>query len=143
MKRILVTLDFKGKDFKSLEVAKEMGRAFNAEIILLNVDPIEVDKESLATAPVMAHRLDVINDMINENVKNVEGKLGGDIFKFRHILKSGAPHEQILKVAKEEDVDVIIMGSNKHSGAYRFLIGSVADQVVKKTTIPVLLVPYE
>lgn len=143
MRKVLVTVDFKGKDSKALEVAKEWGRAFNGEIILLNVDPIEIDKQTIAIEPLMAHRADVINDLIEENVNEMEGKLGDDFFSFRHILKSGAPHEQILKVAEEEDVDLIIMGSNKHSGAYRFLIGSVADQVIKKANRPVLLVPYE
>lgn len=142
MRRILVTLDFKGKDYKALDFAKDLGRAFDAEIILLNVDPIEVDKQVLAKEPLMLQRAEVIKDLIMENVEDVEGKLGGDIYKFRHILKTGSPHEQILKVAKDEDVDLIIMGSNKHSGAYRFLIGSVADQVIKKTNTPVLLVPY-
>lgn len=143
MRRILVTLDFKGKDYKAIDVAKDLGRAFDAEIILLNVDPIEVDKQVIAQEPLMMQRAKVIQDIIEENVQEVEGKLGADIYNFRHILKTGSPHEQILKVAKEEDVDMIIMGSNKHSGAYRFLIGSVADQVVKNTSIPVLLVPYE
>lgn len=143
MKRILVTLDFKGKDYKALEVAKDLGRAFDAEIILLNVDPIEVDKQVIAREPLMMQRAKAIQDIIEQNVQEVEGKLGTDIYNFRHVLKSGNPHEQILKVAKDEDVDMIIMGSNKHSGAYRFLIGSVADQVVKNTDIPVLLIPYE
>jgi|26BtaG_2_1085354.scaffolds.fasta_scaffold00108_7 nucleotide-binding universal stress UspA family protein len=141
MKKILVTLDFKGNDSQLIEVAKEWGRAFEGEIILLNVDPIEIDAKAIETEPIMAHRMETIKDLVMENVENVEGKLGSEIYQFRHILRTGSPFEQILDVADSENVDVIIIGSNKHSAAYRFLIGSVADQVIKKSHIPVLLVP--
>lgn len=143
MKKVLVTLDFKGNDSKLIEVAKEWGKAFEAEIILLNVDPIELDSKAIENDPIMAHRMEVIKDLTNESIQNVKGKLGGEIFRFKHVLKVGSPHEQILNAAHEENVDLIIMGSNKHSAAYRFLIGSVADLVVKKTSIPVLLVPFD
>ncbi|MDD3771380.1 MAG: universal stress protein [Weeksellaceae bacterium] len=142
MKKVLVTLDFKGNDSQLIETAKEWGRAFEAEIILLNVDPIEIDAKTVENDPIMAHRMESIKNLTYENIQNVEGKLGGEIFRFKHVLKTGSPHEQILNAAEEENVDLIIMGSNKHSAAYRFLIGSVADHVVKKSTIPVLLVPF-
>ena len=75
MRRILVTLDFKGKDYKAIDVAKDLGRAFDAEIILLNVDPIEVDKQVIAQEPLMMQRAKAIQDIIEENVQEVEGKL--------------------------------------------------------------------
>lgn len=143
MRKILVTLDFKGKDSKLLEAAKEYGRAFGAEIILLNVDPIKVESEIIQDSPVMVHRANTIQALIDESVQFAEGKLGGDVYNFRHVLKAGVPHEMILEVAEKEKVDLIIVGNNKHSAAYRFLIGSVADQVIKKSEIPVLLIPND
>ncbi len=143
MKKILVTLDFKKVSEKVLDVAKVWAKAFEGEIILVNVDPIELDNRSLEVEPVMSHHAEEIKNQILSNVQNVQESLSQNGVAVRHFLKSGTPHERILDVAESENVDLIIMGSNKHSAAYRFLIGSVADQVIKKTKIPVLLIPNE
>lgn len=141
MKKVLVTLDFKEVSGKVLEAAKDWAKAFDGEIIILNVDPIELDNRSLEIEPVMSHRADDIKNQILSNVQAVENDLAVWGVNYRHILKSGSPQERILDVAESENVDLIIMGSNKHSAAYRFLIGSVADQVIKKSKTPVLLIP--
>lgn len=141
MKKVLVTLDFKEVSGKVLEAAKDWAKAFDGEIIILNVDPIELDNRSLEIEPVMSHRADDIKNQILSNVQAVENDLAVWGVNYRHILKSGSPQERILDVAESENVDLIIMGSNKHSTAYRFLIGSVADQVIKKSKTPVLLIP--
>ncbi len=143
MKKILVTLDFKKVSENVLDAAKVWAEAFDGEIILVNVDPIELDNRSLEVDPVMSHRADDIKNQILVNVQNAQDRLSQAGIKVRHLLKSGTPHERILDVAETESVDLIIMGSNKHSAAYRFLIGSVADQVIKKSKIPVLLIPNE
>lgn len=143
MKKILVTLDFKGNDNQLIEAAKDWGRAFDAEILLLNVDPIEIDEKAIKDSPIMMHHAYTIESLVEDSIQDVEGKLGGEIFKFRHILKTGNPQEQILKVAKKEKVDLIIMGNNKHSATYRFLIGSVGDHIVRKSNVPMLLIPNE
>lgn len=143
MRKVLVTLDFKGVSEKVLDAAQTWAKVFEGEIIILNVDPIELDNRSLEIEPVMSHRADDIKNQILANVQMVEEKLSGAGVAVRHILKSGTPQDRILDVAESENVDLIVMGSNKHSAAYRFLIGSVADQVIKKSKIPVLLIPSE
>lgn len=143
MRKVLVTLDFKGVSEKVLEAAKNWASAFDGEIIILNVDPIELDNRSLEVEPTASHRVDDIKNQILANVQKVEDDLKNAAVRFRPILKSGTPHERILDVAESENVDLIVMGSNKHSAAYRFLIGSVADQVIKKSKIPVLLIPND
>lgn len=143
MKKVLVTLDFKGNGQKVLQAAKDWAKAFDGKIILLNVDPIELDNRSLEIEPVMAHRADEIKNQILLRIKSVEEELNDAAIPFRHVLKAGTPHEKILEVAEDENIDIIFMGLNKHSAAYRFLIGSVADHVIKKSHIPVMLIPNE
>ncbi len=56
------------------------------------------------------------------------------------VLEFGEPDDVILEYAEEHDVDRIVMGSHCRSGAERFLLGSVAERVVKRAPVPVMIV---
>jgi nucleotide-binding universal stress UspA family protein len=55
-------------------------------------------------------------------------------------LIEGAPALEILRVARESDCDVIVMGTHGRTGLGRLLMGSVAEEVVRKADCPVLTV---
>ena len=55
-------------------------------------------------------------------------------------MAEGHPADVILEIAKEEDVDLIVMGSSGKTGLDRFIIGSVAEKVVKGAKCAVLVV---
>jgi len=56
--------------------------------------------------------------------------------------RQGLDHEQILKYAKEEKVNVIVIGTHGKSGFFKdILLGSCAQYVVRKSPIPVLIIP--
>ena len=57
----------------------------------------------------------------------------------RTIVKTGHPAEEILKASKEENVDMIFIGSRGHRVG-RFLMGSVSREVANNAELPVLLV---
>ena len=50
----------------------------------------------------------------------------------------GDPAEEIVKYAKEHDIDLIIMGTHGRKGLDRLVFGSVAEKVVKMSPVPVL-----
>jgi nucleotide-binding universal stress UspA family protein len=53
---------------------------------------------------------------------------------------TGAPHEEILDYAEENDIDVIVMGTHGRTGLGRYLLGSVTQKVVRLSEVPVLTV---
>jgi nucleotide-binding universal stress UspA family protein len=55
-------------------------------------------------------------------------------------LLSGNPWEEIGKVAKTEHADLIVMGTHGRRGMARAILGSVAEQVIRTSTVPVLVV---
>jgi nucleotide-binding universal stress UspA family protein len=57
-----------------------------------------------------------------------------------HRLAEGEPDETILRVARESNCDLIVMGTHGRTGLRRALMGSVAEQVVRLATCPVLTV---
>lgn len=56
------------------------------------------------------------------------------------VLEFGEPDDVILEYAEENDVDRIVMGSHCRTGAERFLLGSVAETVVRRAPTPVMIV---
>ena len=55
-------------------------------------------------------------------------------------LQVGVPYEEIVKVADEERVDMIALGTHGRGGLNRLLMGSVADRVIRLASCPVLTV---
>jgi nucleotide-binding universal stress UspA family protein len=88
----------------------------------------------------------------NEDLKKYYDDVSDGVFKpirkfmARHDLatsyvsKTGHPPEVIAKMAKKSDCDLIIMGSHGHGNLMNLVTGSVATQVLARSTIPVLLV---
>jgi len=53
-------------------------------------------------------------------------------------IVAGRPHTEIVEYARENGIDLIVMGSHGHSGVGRLLLGSTTERVIRKTSVPVL-----
>ena len=63
---------------------------------------------------------------------------------FHRIIVSGDPAQEILKAIASENIDLVIMGTHGRKGLDHVIFGSVAENVVKKSSVPVLTVnPYK
>lgn len=58
-------------------------------------------------------------------------------------VRRGNPHDDILSYADEHEIDVIVMGTHGRTGVKRALLGSVTENVVRHSAIPVLTVHSE
>ena len=61
--------------------------------------------------------------------------------RIRTDLVEGVPYEQILRLADEENADLIILNTESKSGLERALLGSTAERIVRGAKVPVLWVP--
>lgn len=142
-KAILVPTDFSEYSDKALQEAIDIAQKFNAKITLLHVvelvihctvdyclDPqtiTQVESESILASKKM------IQDQINKFAKDKAVEIIPDIRK-------GAPYEEILKAQEEKMIDLIVIASHGQTGIKRFLVGSVAEKVLRHSKGPVLLV---
>jgi nucleotide-binding universal stress UspA family protein len=55
-------------------------------------------------------------------------------------IEEGSPAETIVNYAKDEDIGMIVMGTHGRSGVDRYVLGSVTEQVIRKSEVPVLTV---
>jgi nucleotide-binding universal stress UspA family protein len=68
----------------------------------------------------------------------VERAKAADVSTVRASVLTGAPYRAITDYAHAEDVDLVVMGTHGRTGADRFLLGSVAERVVRLSDSPVL-----
>jgi len=144
MKNILVPIDFNDNESILLNKALEFSRAFKAKIWLLHVASPEPEfvgfgvgpqyiRDSRAQELRKEHRL--MNDYADK--LKIEG------IECEGLLINGGTIEMILEEADKLNTDLIITGHHSHSIFYKAFFGSVSSEVIKKTTIPVLIVPLE
>jgi nucleotide-binding universal stress UspA family protein len=74
------------------------------------------------------HTLDHLTTMCN----------GNDVTRF---MPEGTPTEDIIKTAESWSADLIVMGTHGRTGLMHLLLGSIAEHVLRHSTIPVLVVP--
>jgi nucleotide-binding universal stress UspA family protein len=72
-------------------------------------------------------------------VDNMAAKFDDDL-NVRKMVITGFPAETIKQVSEDEGVDLIVISASGKSGIHRFVIGSVAEKVLKNSDIDVLLV---
>ena len=144
MKNILATIDFSYNEKLVMDMASDMAKAFNGKIWLLHVVPPEPEFIGFGVGPQYvrdsrAAELRKERRLMNEYAEKMQEE-GVDA---QGLVIEGATVDMILDKAEKLDIDLIITGHHEHNFVYKAFFGSVAKGVVKKTKIPVLLVPLE
>lgn len=79
-----------------------------------------------------------LNEQGETALDRAEERAGG--ISVERVLVEGAPSKEIVEYATEEDCDLIVMGTHGRGGIDRLLLGSVAERVVRTSSVPVLTV---
>ena len=137
-KKILVPTD--GSEFakKAQKQALFLAKVSGAEIIAVSVTENNF-VQGLPLNDEVFQLNQILNERSEENLKEFD-KLNEDSIKISHVIREGSPARVILEVAKDENADLIVMGSSGKSGFDRFIMGSVADKVVNSAKCAVLVV---
>jgi nucleotide-binding universal stress UspA family protein len=145
IKRILLPLDGSEAGEAALPYVEELAIITKAEVILLQVVTPHYDI-ALAegytshlgriSEEYLTHASAAARDYLN-SVKEKLAKMG---ITARSEVELGSPAERIVGYAKENNIDLIAMSTHGRSGIGRWLLGGVADKVIRAADRPVLLV---
>ncbi len=139
-KKILVPLDGSPLAEAVLPHAQALAKSEGAEIILLRVPVLPMTEFISCDAEVAAKIVDDMEKQTEEYVEFEVAKLKKDGIKVSGLTREGSIPDTIVDVAKETHSDVIAMSTHGRSGLQRFLMGSVAEQVIGISPVPVLLI---
>jgi len=148
MKKILVPIDFSQYSNNAMYVAADIARQSGATLELLHVNLAAVYSVPFSEYTTGANLI-VEDDKYDESANNLLEKLKMELLAMPSFadldiktrVEEGYLHTSLRNVAKEEDIDLIVMGTRGSSGMEEFLVGSNTEKVIRTAACPVLAVP--
>jgi len=143
-KKVLFCTDFSENSDYAFDFAFGIAKRDEGLLYILHVLP-DNPHQAFAERYIGKEDLEKIRKSIGEDLYNkyrehyVE-KIENEI-KFEIVTKSGRGEKEILKFAKKENVDIIVMGTHGKTGIEHVFFGSVAEKVIRNSTLPVFIIP--
>ncbi len=122
----------------AFQLACSLARDHGARLIVLHVKPPAYTGGVTSQGYPLPSEPPETRQAVQEQLRRVRPT--GSTPAVEHILGKGGVVAGILRTARECRCDLIVMGTHGHTGARRLLMGSVAEQVVRKAPCPVLTV---
>lgn len=144
IKKILFPCDLTENSVKILPYAVSLSAKYGATIYLLHV--VE-DFSKWAGFYVPHTPVKEMQDQAYKNAERLMEKVCEESLEgcpyFIRVIRSGEPVAEILKLVESEGIDLVVMGTHGRKGLDHAFFGSVAENVVKKSPVPVTVVnPY-
>jgi nucleotide-binding universal stress UspA family protein len=120
---------------RAVAVAVDLAERFGATVHALSV--VDIDDVEGAPESVREDFRSALAESAGEATEEIETEVENDV---ETAVREGRPAAEITSYAEEMDADVVAMGTRGRHGENRFLIGSVAERVVRTCPVPVMTV---
>jgi nucleotide-binding universal stress UspA family protein len=140
LNRILLANNFRQTSSNASQVAAEFAGRFNAELHTIYVIGGYMDQMAEFFPESAGTKVSQLREFVTEKMAAFEREAGGRIIT--HIAE-GRPYEEIVRLATDKDVDLIVIGTSVHSSIFGGapMLGSEIERVVRNAPCPVLCVP--
>ena len=141
--RILVAVGFTDYTEELLNYAVRIAESLGAELIVANIINVR-DVEAIGTIATMGYEVDSehyvsgIEEDRRQTLNRILEKISFPTDKLHTVFKVGHPVEELLKIAINENADLMVMGIKGRSDLEHILLGSVAEKVFRRSPIPIL-----
>jgi nucleotide-binding universal stress UspA family protein len=142
LRNILLATDFSEPSASALEYAKALAKPFHARIHVLHVLE-DLAAHAWTTEVYVAALPGVHEEMERQARERLATVFTGDELKeyaVRTELRMGSPFVEVIRYARDEKIDLIVLGTHGRGPIAHMLLGSVAERVVRKAPCPVLTV---
>jgi nucleotide-binding universal stress UspA family protein len=145
MKNIIVAVDFSNATPEVLKIAASLAKSFGADLQLLHV----IEPEPAYTAygftpdefPLMNSFHEEAKRRASLKLEELLAEIRTDIPSASCHLAEGNPLRELLEYVKQSQADFVVIGSHGHGVIASLLLGSLAEGMVRKATVPTLVVP--
>jgi nucleotide-binding universal stress UspA family protein len=147
MRQIVVGFDGSPNAMRAVELVRSLEAPPNGRVTLVGV--MELMTQSSRAPNVAGIRATVAKEVRRINtarakaavkaLNRVAGELGRAGWRTRSELKTGEPLRELIAVVRSLRPDLVVVGARGTSGVRRLLLGSVAEGVLDRSTVPVLL----
>lgn len=133
IRTILHATDFSDRAENAFRLACAMARDYQARLLVAHVIPAMPVTPALGAAPPEIETEGALQERFDRYV-------GEEEVVAERFLLEGDPPAEILRLAEDTQCDLIVLGTHGWTGLSRLLMGSVAEQVVRRASCPVLTV---
>jgi nucleotide-binding universal stress UspA family protein len=143
-KKVLFCTDFSENSDYAFEFAFGIAKRDDGFLYILHVIPHIPNQEMLrsyVSGDILRNIQKDLEQELDDNYKEHYTKKIEDAVRFEVVTKSGREDEEILKFAKDEKVDIIVVGTHGRTGIEHVFFGSVAEKVLRHSPFPVFVIP--
>ena len=140
--KILVATDGSEHGYRASRVALELGKISGGKVTAIYVADT-VKTSHLPDDMLLFSIRELLLKEGKEALKQVEDLAKEMGVSFESVVVEGNPGSEIIRYAETSGMDIIILGAVGRTGLDKFLLGSVAEKVVRNSKIPVLTIPRE
>ncbi len=142
LEKILVPVDFSEASDNALRYGKAFAEAFNSELHVLHVfeEPVVPAWTTEGYIPALQSVREELEKRARQKLEECLSAEEREKFRAQLVLKTGSPFVEIIRYARDTDIDLIVIGTHGRGPIAHILLGSVADRVVRKAPCPVLTV---
>ncbi|MCB0792827.1 MAG: universal stress protein [Flavobacteriales bacterium] len=142
MKNILAPIDLSAVSMSVIESAGLLAKALDAKLWIVHVAAPDPDFVGFSAGPryVRTHRADILRHEHTE-VQAMAERSRQQGVDAEGLLVQGPTTETILGESIHLKADLIVMGSHGHGALFKALVGSVCEQVLSGSKVPVMIIP--
>lgn len=144
IRKICVPTDFSEQADYSLRYAKTLADQFGSQIHLLHIvqdiTPT-IPEPGLAVLPT-EEILQSLTKGAMEGLEKTLSKPESEKYQVVRVVRHGVPFHEICRYCKEAQIDLLVIATHGRTGLAHFLLGSVAERVVRSSPCPVLTVRH-
>jgi universal stress protein E len=141
--KILCPVDQSSTSARGLKNAIRLAKTFNGEIVVLSVVPdVSWLTAAVETGELVDAKAEYANEWGLEFERFLETVDLSDV-RWKHELRYGSPHEQIVASAKEHHVDLIVMGATGSTGVMQVMLGSTTKRLLQRLPCSLLIVKQD
>ncbi len=145
LEKILFPSDFSDLSLHALGFARSLAETYNAELHVIHVVDeacqywMAVGPNTLPVGPPVEELVSAAREACDRLVAE---HLGGTDLHIETAVLTGRPFMEVIRYARDEHFDLIVLGTHGRSGLKHALLGSVAEKVVRKSHCPVLTIRH-
>lgn len=139
--KILATTDFSTESLAGVELAGQLARRLEAELLLVFV--VTDDLPPLLIGVSEAERSEILEEHRSRATAQLEELAREHLqgLEVETLATVGVPSRRVVEIAEEHGVDLIVMASRGYGPIRQLLLGSIAERVLHQAPCPVLIAP--
>ena len=139
LKKILCPIDHSDCSKEALKYAVSLAMKDEAKLLLLHIIDIRSFNEGLEAMSAQIPDEETLEQLRVKLLDCIPEEIRDDM-EVEALVVQGIPFAEIISTAKENEIDMIVIGSHGRTGISHMMLGSVSEKVVRKAPCPVLTV---